>query len=131
MTLLADACAFLEDQDAAARLYALLSPYEERYTVAPVEATFGSVARALGVLASTLGRFDAAERHFAAAIETEPKMKARPWLAHAQHDLATMLLARGESERASELAAEAVRAYRELGMERLGRTGRGARLTSR
>ena len=92
-------------------------PYEQRYAQAPVEVSFGSVARGLGVLATTLRRFDDAERHFAAALEIERRMRARPWLAHTQHDLATMLLARGDRERAREHAAEAVRIYRELGME--------------
>ena len=120
MTLLADVCATVEDQDAAARLHALLAPYEGLYTVAPVEATFGSVARALGVVASVLERFDAAERHFAFAIETERKMKARPWRAHAQHNLAAMLLRRGavgDDERALALLDEARDNYRELGMK--------------
>jgi DNA-binding SARP family transcriptional activator len=120
MTLLADVCAFLDDADAAARLHGLLAPYEGLYTVAPVEATFGSVARALGVIASVLKRFEAAERHFALAIETERKMKARPWRAHAQHDLAAMLLRRGaagDAERASALLDEAQDIYRELGMK--------------
>ena len=120
MTLLADPCAMVEDQDAAASLYALLAPYEGLYTVAPVEATFGSVARALGVVASVLERFDAAEQHFARAIETERMMKARPWRAHAQHDLAAMLLRRGavgDDERALALLDEARDIYRELGMK--------------
>ena len=120
ITLLADVCAIVEDQDAAARLHALLAPYEGLYTVAPVEATFGSVARALGVAASVLERFDAAERHFALAIETERKMKARPWRAHAQHNLATMLLRRGavgDNERALALLDEGRDIYRELGMK--------------
>ena len=120
MTLLADVCAIVEDQDAAARLHALLAPYEGLYTVAPVEATFGSVARALGVVASVLERFDAAERHFAFAIETERKMKARPWRAHAQHNLAAMLLRRGavgDDKRALALLDEARDIYRELGMK--------------
>jgi len=119
MTLLADVCAIVEDQDAAARLHALLAPYERLYTVAPVEATFGSVARALGVVETVLERFDAAERHFAFAIETERMMKARPWLAHAQHNLATMLLRRsasGDDERALALLGEARDIYRALGM---------------
>ena len=101
-------------------LHALLAPYEGLYTVAPVEATFGSVARALGVVASVLERFDAAERHFAFAIETERKMKARPWRAHAQHNLAAMLLRRGavgDDERALALLDEARDNYRELGMK--------------
>ena len=120
MTLLADVCAIVEDHDAAARLHALLAPYEDLYTVAPVEATFGSVARALGVVASVLERFDAAERHFASAIETEWKMKARPWRAHAQHNLAAMLLRRGavgDDQRAIALLDEARELYRQLGMK--------------
>jgi len=44
-------------------------------------------------------------------------MRARPWLAHTQHDLATTLLARGEAKRASERATEAVGIYRALGMD--------------
>jgi DNA-binding SARP family transcriptional activator len=120
ITLLADPCAFLEDQDAAAKLHALLAPYEHLYSVAPVEATFGSVARALGVVASVLERFDAAERHFASAIGIERKMKARPWLAHTQHNLAAMLLRRGavgDEERAYALLRDTYDTYRELGMK--------------
>lgn len=117
IVLLTDPCVFLGDGAAAAKLYSLLLSYEKRYAQAPVEVSFGSVARGLGVLASTLRRFDDAERHFAAALEIETRMRARPWIAHTQHDLATMLMARGERERASELAAEVVRAYRELGMD--------------
>jgi DNA-binding SARP family transcriptional activator len=120
VTLLADPCAFLGDQPAAAKLYLLLLPYEHLYAQAPVEAVFGSPARGLGVLATTLRRFDDAERHFEVAIETERRMGARPWLAHAQHDLAAMLHARngmGDRERARALREEALSAYRELGME--------------
>ena len=119
MSLLPDPCAFLGDEDAAAKLYSLLLPYEHVYALATIEAVFGSLARGLGVLATTLHRFDEAERHFAVAIETERRMRARPWLAHAQHDLAAMLLARGaagDRERAHALLEEAAATYRELGM---------------
>jgi tetratricopeptide (TPR) repeat protein len=120
LSLLPDPCAFLGDEDAAATLYSLLLPYEHLYAQAPVEAVFGSLARGLGVLATTLRRFDAAERHFDVAIETERRMCARPWLAHAQHDLAAMHLARGlagDPQRGYALLDEAVATYRELGME--------------
>jgi tetratricopeptide (TPR) repeat protein len=117
IVLLADPCAFLGDEGAAATLYSLLLPYERRYAQAPVEVSFGSVARGLGVLATTLQRFDDAEGHFAVALEIERRMRARPWLANTQHDLATMSLARGDLERAREQAAEAIHGYRELGME--------------
>jgi hypothetical protein len=98
----------------------MLLPYERLYAQAPVESVFGSVGRALGVLATTLGRYDDAERHFAVAIETEEAMRALPWRAHAQHDLAIMLLARGgagDPERAHALLDEAAATYRELGMD--------------
>jgi DNA-binding SARP family transcriptional activator len=119
MSLLPDPCAFLGDEDSAAKLYSLLLPYEHVYAVAAIETVFGSLARGLGVLATTLRRFDEAERHFNVAIETERRMRARPWLAHAQHDLAAMLLGRGaadDRERAHALLDEAAATYRELGM---------------
>ena len=75
------------------------------------------MARGLGVLAITLERHDDAERHFETAIDIERRMGARPWLAHAQHDLAAMLIARGKPERARPHLEEALKAYRELGMD--------------
>ena len=64
ISLLADPCARLGDREGAERLYSMLLPYESLYAQAPVEATFGAIARGLGVLATTLRRFDDAERHF-------------------------------------------------------------------
>jgi tetratricopeptide (TPR) repeat protein len=115
--LLPDVYRALADEDGADRLYRALVPYEPLYAHAPIEATFGSVARALGVLATTTGRFDEAERHFMLAIRTERQMRAWPWLAHAQHDFAEMLALRGEGRRAAALAGQALDSYRELGME--------------
>ena len=120
MSLLPGPCAFLGDEQAAAKLYSVLLPYEDLYAQAPVEAVFGSLARGLGVLATTLGNFDDAGRHFDVALETERKMRAPPWYAHAQHDLAAMLLTRGgtsDTQRARTLLAEAATAYHDLGME--------------
>jgi tetratricopeptide (TPR) repeat protein len=120
ISMLAAPCALLGDRNGADRLYALLLPYEHLYAHAPVESVFGAVARSLGVLATALERYDDAERHFAAAIEIEQTMRARPWRAHAQHDLAAMLLARGDagdSERARGLLDEAATTYADLGMD--------------
>jgi tetratricopeptide (TPR) repeat protein len=118
--LLPDACARLGDRAAAGRLHALLLPFRDRYARAPVEASFGCVARALGVLAAVLGRHDDAAEHFGAAIEIERRMRARPWVAHAQHGLAETLLARdapGDADRALALLDEAVEGYRALDMD--------------
>jgi DNA-binding SARP family transcriptional activator len=120
ISLLPDPCTLLGDEDAAATLYSLLLPYKELYAQAPVEASFGTVARGLGVLATILRRFDDAQMHFDAAMEKERTMGARPWLAHTQQDYARMLLARaktGDRERALALIAPALATYRELGME--------------
>jgi DNA-binding SARP family transcriptional activator len=120
MSLLADPCRRLGDQDAAKQMYSMLLPYERLYAQVPVESVFGSVARGLGVLATALGRLDDGERHFEVAIEIERRMRARPWLAHAQHEYAAMLLARGnagDSQRAKTLLEDALKSYRELGMD--------------
>jgi DNA-binding SARP family transcriptional activator/tetratricopeptide (TPR) repeat protein len=119
LNLLPDVCLFLNDATAADRLYTLLLPYERLYAQAPVEATFGAVARGLGVLATALRRFDDAESHFEVAIELERGLDARPWLAHAQHNLAAMFFLRGATsdiDRARASLLEALRTYRELGM---------------
>ena len=119
MNLLPDAVRFLEDEPAAARLHALLLPHEEHYAHAPVEANVGAVARGLGVLATTLRRFEDAERHFEVALAVERRMRARPWLVHVRHDLACLLLARdgeGDRQRATALLDDVIGAYRELGM---------------
>jgi tetratricopeptide (TPR) repeat protein len=120
LSLLPDAYRAVGDEAGAARLYAVLAPYGHLYAHAPIEATFGSVARGLGVLATTLGRLEDAERHFVEAIAMERNARARPWLAHAQHGLAATLLARGaraDAGKAAETLDAAVAAYRALGME--------------
>ncbi len=120
VNLLADPAASLADEDAAVKVYDLLLPHERLYARAPVEAAFGAVARSLGVLATTLRDYEAAERHFEDAMEMERRMRARPWLAHAQRGLAAMLLARGEpgdAARAATLQREALETYRALGMD--------------
>jgi eukaryotic-like serine/threonine-protein kinase len=76
VALLPDPCAALGDRRGAAQLYGLLEPLERLYTPAPIEASFGAVARALGVLAGTLERFDDAERHLEVAIDIERRMRA-------------------------------------------------------
>jgi hypothetical protein len=132
--LLADACAPLGDRVAAGRLHALLLPFRDRYARAPVEASFGCVARALGVLAAVLGRHDEAAEHLGTAIEIERRMRARPWVAHAQHGLAETLLARdapGDADRAQALLDEAVEGYRALGMDAWAARAAAARPVTR
>jgi tetratricopeptide (TPR) repeat protein len=120
LCFLAETALRLLDKDRAATLYELLLPYAERVAVSYPEISLGPVSRFLGLLASATGRLDDAERHFRQAMQLSARISARPSLAHAQEDYARMLLARGERgdvTKASELADEAVSAYRELGMD--------------
>ena len=116
MTLLADVCAALGDAPRSVTLYELLLPYRELHAVGQPEISFGAVARALGKLAATAGRFDQAARHFEAAIRLNEQSGARPWTAHARHDYARMLIARGDRQKAHQQFAQALATYRELGM---------------
>jgi hypothetical protein len=99
------------------RLYELLVPYADLNAVAWPEVAMGAVARPLGVLASMLNMEEAAERHFEHAIALNDRLGARPWVAHAKHEYARMLLGRGDRLRAGELLSAALDTYRELEME--------------
>jgi DNA-binding SARP family transcriptional activator len=119
MSMLAETSALLSRRDSAAVLYRLLTPWAELNVGDHPEAIRGSVARYLGILASAVERWDDAELHFEAAIAANERMGLRPWLAHARHDYARMLLARGGSDdraRADRLLGQALASYRELGM---------------
>jgi tetratricopeptide (TPR) repeat protein len=117
MNTLPDVCAYLGDDAAARTVYDLLLPYQRLYAEAPVEGAFGAIARGLGVVATQLGQFEAAVRHFEDAIEIEHRMRARPWVAHARHALGESLLASGDEARARAVLDEAIAGYRALGME--------------
>ena len=118
--LLADTCAILGDAEPAAPLYELLLPYDSLNAVAVPELALDSSSRPLGILATLLGRFEDAARHFEEALRMNETMGARPWLAHTQEDYARMLLQRssqGDRERAEKLLSRAQATYHELGMQ--------------
>ena len=128
MTYLAEVCTFLSDTARAATLYQLLLPYAGRAVAIGGEVVcYGAASRYLGMLATTMGRWDEAEQHFQDALAMNARMGARPWLAHTQYQYARMLLARnqpGDHEKAIALLDEALATARELGMHALA-----ARLT--
>jgi DNA-binding NarL/FixJ family response regulator len=123
ITYLAEVCAFLGDASRAATLYQLLLPYAGRAVIVGGQvACYGAASRYLGLLASTMELWQAAEQHFEDALTMNANMDARPWLAHTQHDYATMLLARnqpGDAEQAAILWQDALTTARELGMRAL------------
>jgi tetratricopeptide (TPR) repeat protein len=122
MSLLAEVADSLGDGGRAAILYGLLSPFAGRNVSAGGDASIGSAARGLGVLASMLQRWEEASRHFEEALERNAAMGARPWVAHTEHDYARMLFHRdgvGDRERAAELLTGALDTSRELNMSAL------------
>src|SRR5439155_21538954 len=115
VALLIEVAAALRDADHADLLYRCLEPYGDLVVVDPHVFSTGSVARSLGMAASTCGRFDEAERHFHHALEMNERIGARPWLAHTQEEYGRMLLLRdgpGDTARARELIEQALATYR-------------------
>ncbi len=82
LAVLAESAARLEDGDRAAILYQLLQPYTRLNASTSGAVAVGSVARYLGILATTTSRWEDAARHFEDALEMNARMGARPWLAH-------------------------------------------------
>jgi DNA-binding SARP family transcriptional activator/tetratricopeptide (TPR) repeat protein len=118
-SLLAEVCASLEDGERAKPLYEALAPYADYNVFAHPEVALGSASRYLGILTSTMSRWDEAARHFERAIEMNASMGARPCVAHTQHEYARMLIRRGAADhdsRASELLRAACGGYEQLGM---------------
>jgi ATP/maltotriose-dependent transcriptional regulator MalT len=125
LTLLAEACVELGDQQRAERLYELLLPYADRPAAVLVHAIHvGAVSHYLGMLATLLERWDDAERQFEHALALNERLGLRPYAAHTRHAWADMLVRRGDAndlERARELNAQALNVAREIGMARLER----------
>jgi DNA-binding SARP family transcriptional activator len=118
--LLAETCVILEDTERAASLYELLLPYASLNAVAVPELALDSTSRPLGILATLLGRFEDAARHFEEALRMNERMGARPWVAHAREEYAHMLLRReadGDRQRAEHLLSRAHATYHELGIQ--------------
>ena len=96
ISLLAEVCAFLSDIPHAVTLYDLLLPYATHTVVIGGDAVGcqGAVARLLGLLATTLRRWEPAVQHFEAALSMHQRMGARPFVARTQYAYAAMLVAR-------------------------------------
>jgi DNA-binding SARP family transcriptional activator/tetratricopeptide (TPR) repeat protein len=120
VTLLAEVCAALSDAPRARQLYELLEPYAGRNVVVGRAATCnGSASRLLGILAGTVGEWELAERHFAAALELHQQMAARPWSARTELAWGEMLLVRAQGDdvqKGRERLAEAIVIADALGM---------------
>jgi hypothetical protein len=129
IAILSDVVAYLEDGRRAELLYQLLLPFSDRCVVGwPL--CLGSASRPLGRLATTMGRSDAAARHFEDALLMNAKIRSPLWIAHTRHDYARTLLRRdqrGDREHALELLNAARSTAHKLGLKAL--TVRALQLT--
>jgi DNA-binding SARP family transcriptional activator len=118
---LAETAATLEDPTHAAALHELLEPYADRNVAIGWASTCaGSASRHLGLLADLLGKRDEAVARLEFALAMNERMRARPWVVHAQVDLARVLAqVPADRERAAELLDGALAEATQLGMPRL------------
>ena len=115
--LISDLCHNLADSERAEILYRELHPGSESGCVIGFGiAYFGTIARRLGNLATTMQRWKVAEDHFAFALAREESIGAAPWVAHVLYDHSMMLVARGtRADRI--LAAQLLSRGREIAIE--------------
>ena len=117
----ADCAAKIGHTEVAADLRDQLLPYAERQVVLGRVATIsiGSASRYLGLAEAAVGRADAAVERLEVAVADNSRWGARPWAAHAQVDLARVLLDRGgpgDRQRAAGVAEDALATASELGL---------------
>jgi hypothetical protein len=124
LTHLADVSVRLEDRPAMEQLLALLSPYSSLAAAAAFEVIAGPVGRAVGDLASALGRFDEAEAAYREGLALVARCAWRPWEAWTRFSYAQMLRRRGgegDAKRAADEFEAAAAIARQLGMPALER----------
>ena len=114
---LTDVCRALGDAVRAASLYDELLPQAAKIISDVAEGCAGSVDRLLGILASMLGRNDKAIDHLRAAVATNARINAQPYLAIAQKELAELLIQQcGASDETARMLDEASAIADRLGM---------------
>lgn len=131
VAVLAEVAHALDARAIAERLHAMLAPYAgEAMVLGTGAACWGSVARYVGLAAATAGRTAAAVEALERAIAVNARMGARPQAAHAEIDLAQVLIARGQpgdADAAQRLVTRARETARELGLVRVGSRAAGIR----
>ena len=119
MALLSETCVALEDTGRAEILYEKLLPFASGHASLDMYVSYGPIALYLGMLATALSKFEAAEEHFLAALNVTAQSGARPWHARAKYHQARMLVNRGEQgdrETGLDLAESALTAAKSLSM---------------
>lgn len=127
----ADVCSGLGVVDRAQELYDLLAPFSNQLASGG-SVLYGSIAWALGRLATTLERYELANGHFAAAAAIDEQFGAPLFLARTRSSWAGALIARGQPEdldRAQHMLQQADDTARRLGAARITREVAESRAT--
>jgi tetratricopeptide (TPR) repeat protein len=124
IALLGEICYRFDDRDRSLILYELLQPHAERVVANPFSGwvPYGPAAYYLGLLATTLGRYDEAASHFESAIRLNERFAVRPAGALTRYAWADVLLRRdapGDHERALDLVNQALAGAEAMGMTKL------------
>jgi len=123
LTVATEICAAVADRPRAEALHGLLAPH--RGLIAHrLSASTGPIDHHLGLLETTLGRFDAADSSFASAAAFSERSGVSVWDARTRLDWARMLLARQDQfglDRGRELLGQALGTARELGLAKVER----------
>jgi DNA-binding CsgD family transcriptional regulator/tetratricopeptide (TPR) repeat protein len=122
LTYITDACAALGDETIAALVYPeLASLAGTNVMIGSLVACYGAADRYLGMLATVLGEWDRAEKHFESALELNRQMEAATWLAHTKYEYARLILASRPQQRrlATGLLQDADRLAATIGMAAL------------
>lgn len=123
LTNWASVSATLDEVGAAEILFDVLTPYAEQVPLFAGVAN-GAVALYLGMLATTLRRYDQAESYFSSAAAFHDRIRAPVWLAHTGLEWGRMLLTRSrpeDADRARDLLAQALATARALGLANVER----------
>src|SRR5262249_48844810 len=119
LALLAQIAWYLGDEPRAARLYELLEPFAgQNIAIGSAAVFYGPVSRYLGLLASTLSRWEEAARRFDDALKMTAEMRARPFEAYVQVEYGAMLMTR-DREKGAVLVNQGLANATELGMSKL------------
>jgi class 3 adenylate cyclase len=94
---LAEVIFALGDRVLAGTLIERLKDRADNAALVGFTAYHGAVSRYLGLLALTLGELDQAIEYQRRALAMHERMRARPWIARSQYDLASALLERGQA----------------------------------
>jgi DNA-binding CsgD family transcriptional regulator len=122
--LYAEFCDAFGETDLAAIVYERLHPYAHHHVFASnSDYACGSASHYLGILATTLGRWDAAERHFADALDASERWGYPLHAAYSRYAWGELLARRGgtaDRERIAALLSDARAIANSVGSVRLG-----------